>query len=169
MSMEFNKLFAAVLVAGIIAMLAGFISHQVFRHEPLKENAYPIAVADAPTAGGAVAAPAVAEPIDDLLASADAAQGAKLSKVCASCHTFDKGGPNRTGPNLAGIVGAKRAHMGDFSYSDAMKAKGGAWTVAELNEFLWNPKKTVPGTKMVFAGMKKPEDRAALIKWLQTQ
>ncbi len=169
MNMECNKLLAAFLVAGIIAMLGGFISHQAFHEEPLKENAYPIAVADAPADAGGAAAPATAEPIEALLASADMAQGAKLSKMCAACHTFEKGGANRVGPNLNGIVGAKHAHMADFSYSDAMKAKGGTWTVEELNQFLWNPKKTIPGTKMAFAGLKKPEDRAAMVKWLQAQ
>lgn len=169
MSMEFNKILAAFLVAGIIAMLAGFVSHQLFHTEKLEANAFPIAVADAPAAGGAAAVAATAEPIDALLASADAAQGAKVSKMCAACHTFEKGGPNRVGPNLGGIVGKGKAGAAGFAYSDAMKAKGGNWSVAELNEFLWNPKKSVPGTKMAFAGLKKPEDRAAVIKWLQSQ
>lgn len=169
MSMEFNKLLAAVLVAGILAMLAGFISDLAFHSEKMAENAYPIAVSDAPAAAGTPAAPATAEPIDELLAAADPAQGAKVSKMCAACHTFEKGGANRVGPNLSGIVGATKAASPGFAYSDALKARGGTWTVSELNEFLWNPKKTVPGTKMAFAGLKKPEDRAAVVKWLQSQ
>jgi cytochrome c len=167
MNMETNKLLAAILVAGIIAMLAGFIAHKTTETEKLKENAYKIEVADAPAAGAA-AAPATAEPIADLLPKADAAQGEKISKICGSCHTFGKGEPNRIGPNLAGVVGRARASIADFAYSDAMKAKGGSWNADSLNEFLWAPQKFVPGTKMTFAGLKKPEDRAALIKWLET-
>lgn len=167
MDMETNKILAAVLVAGIIAMLAGFLAHQLVGSEKLAENAYKIegVVAAAP---GAAAAPTSAEPIKDLLPNADVAQGEKVSKICASCHTFGKGEANRIGPNLSGIVGKPHASVAGFAYSDALKAKGGKWDTESLNEFLWSPKKFVAGTKMTFAGLKKPEDRAALIKWLQT-
>jgi cytochrome c len=166
--METNKILAAFLVTGIIAMLAGFISSKVIQPETLAENAYKIE-AIAPAGGAAPAAAAIAEPIKDLLAKADPAQGEKVSKVCGSCHTFGKGEPNRVGPNLAGIIGRARGAAAGFAYSDAMKAKGGSWDADSLNEFLWSPKAFVPGTKMGFAGLKKPEDRAALIKWLQAQ
>lgn len=170
MNMESNKILAAFLVAGIIAMTTGFVSHLAYHKEPLAEDAFKIEVADAGTAVTAgAAAPQVAEPIDALIAAADIAQGEKLAKMCAACHTFDAGGANRVGPNLAGILGAGKAKVAGFAYSDAMKAKGGSWDVAELNEFLWNPKKTVPGTKMAFAGLKKPEDRAAVVKFLQSK
>lgn len=170
MNMEFNKIFAAILLAGIVAMLAGFVSGITYHPQVLKENAFPIEVAEA-TAGaaGEAAAPKGPEPIEDLIASADIAHGEKLSKVCAACHTFDAGGPARVGPNLHGIIGAKHAHMAGFAYSDAMKAKSGeVWTREAINEFLWNPKKALPGTKMVYAGMKKPEDRAAMVKYLES-
>lgn len=169
MNMEQNKILAAILVAGIVSMLAWFVSYSVYHPKDLEQDAYPIAVADAPAAGGVAAAPATAEPIDDLMASADVAQGEKIAKVCAACHTFDAGGANKVGPNLAGTMGKAKAGHAGFSYSDAMKAKGGTWTVADMNEFLWNPKKFVPGTKMAFAGLKKPEDRAAVIKYLQSK
>jgi cytochrome c len=169
MGMEFNKIFAALLVAGIVAMFSGFIAHLVIHPKHVEEDAYKVEVADTGAAGGGAAAPAEAEPIADLMAGADVAQGEKVAKVCAACHTFESGGANKVGPNLAGIVGAKHAHKGDFAYSDAMKTKSGdTWSVDALNSFLWNPKKAIPGTKMTFAGVKKPEDRAALIKWLQT-
>lgn len=169
MNMEQNKILAAILVAGIIAMLAGFVAHLVVHPHALEENAFKIEGVVAAMPGNATAAPAEAEPINDLLVTANATQGEKISKVCASCHTFDKGGPHRVGPNLSGIVGAKHAHAGDYAYSDAMKASSGNWDTDSLNKFLWSPKKFIPGTKMSFAGLKKPEDRAALIKWLQTQ
>jgi cytochrome c len=169
MNMEFNKIFAAVLIAGILAYLGGFAANILIHPKHLAENAFKIEVAETSGAPGA-AAPAEAEPVDELMAAADPAQGEKVAKVCAACHTFDSGGANKVGPNLAGIMSAKHAHKGDFSYSDAMKEKSGeTWTVDSMNKFLWNPKKTIPGTKMTFAGIKKPEDRAALIKWLETQ
>lgn len=170
MNMEFNKLFAALLVAGITAMLGGFVAKLFVHPHALAENAYKIEVAEADTSGVAGAAPAAPEPIGDLMATADAAHGEKVSKVCAACHTFDKGGANKVGPNLFGIIGAAHAHQGDFAYSDAMNAKKSEkWTEEAMNHFLWNPKKAIPGTKMTFAGIKKPEDRAALVKWLEAQ
>lgn len=167
MSLKWNKIFAAILVAGIVAKLSGFVAGAVFHVEELEKNAYEIAVADAPTAGGAVAE-AVAEPILALLANADITTGEKLSKACAACHTFEKGGSNGVGPNLWGVVGAdKGAHAG-FAYSDAMLAKEGTWNYQSLNTFLWKPKKYVEGTKMNYIGLKKPEQRADLIAWLRT-
>lgn len=169
MNMETNKIFAALLVAGIVAMLGGFVTQHIFPPEKLSENAYPIEVADADPAAGGDAAPAGPEPIEDLMASADIAEGEKLFRVCAACHTSEKGGPNKVGPNLFRIVGAPHAHIDGFAYSDAMKAKSGeAWTREALNEFLWNPRKALPGTKMVYVGMRRPEQRAAMIKWLET-
>lgn len=168
MNMESNKILAAFLVAGIIAMLAGLFSHKAIEPKKLAENAYKIEGVTAAAGGGVPAAAETAEPIKDLLAKADPAAGEKISKICASCHTFAKGEPNRIGPNLAGIVGRARGSAPGFAYSDAIKAKGGNWDADSLNEFLWSPKKFVPGTKMTFVGLKKPEDRAALIKWMET-
>lgn len=169
MDMELNKILASVLTAGIIAMLSWFVaSHVLYHPEKLEKNAYEIASAEGEAAApGAAAAPAEAEPID--IEAADMAKGEKLAKVCAACHTFDQGGANKVGPNLFGVVGGKSAHTAGFAYSDAMKGFAGKWDYETLNKFLWSPKKTVPGTKMTFAGMKKPEDRAAVIKWLATQ
>ncbi len=107
--------------------------------------------------------------IGDLLKAADPAAGAKVAAKCKACHGFDKGGPNKVGPNLWDIVGAKQAHLGDaFKYSDALKGLGGEWTYDALDKFLTAPKEYVPGTKMVFPGLKKPEDRAAVIAYLRS-
>ncbi len=169
MNMEVNKIFAAILTAGIVGMLCWFISHEVYEKEPLEKNAYEIA--GVPSGGESGAAPAAAEkaePID--VSKGDVALGAKISSVCASCHSLGKGEPAKIGPNLFGVVGGPHAHMEGYAYSDAMKAHASEkWTEAALNEFLWNPQKTIPGTKMTFMGLKKPEERAAIIHWLETQ
>jgi cytochrome c len=103
-----------------------------------------------------------------LLASADPADGEKVFKKCKACHTAEQGGPNRVGPNLWNVVGGPKAHAEGFSYSDAITGLGGDWTYADLNAFLEKPKDYAPGTKMTFAGLKKPEDRAAVIAYLRT-
>lgn len=168
MDMEFNKIFAAVLTAGIIATTAGFLSAHVLYHPKFPEKSgYEIAASEDDGSGATQAAATGPEPID--VASADIAKGEKLAKVCAACHTFDKGGANKVGPNLHGVVGSKHAYNGGFNYSEAMKTQGGKWDYEALNKFLWKPNKAIPGTKMTFAGLKKPEDRAALIKWLESQ
>src|SRR5215468_2783014 len=98
---EFNKFAAAILLAGIIAMVCGFISESVVHPKPIAQAGYAVAVAEKPAAGGAApAAAAELEPIAPLLAKANATEGANIAKQCAACHTFDKGGPNRVGPNL---------------------------------------------------------------------
>ncbi len=116
--------------------------------------------AAAPAGGGDLAA---------LLAAADPAQGQTVAKKCAACHPFEKGGPNKVGPNLWDIVGAKHAHKDDYSYSKAMSDMADKeWSYAELDAFLAAPKTYVPGTKMTFVGIKKPEERAALIAYLRS-
>ncbi len=165
--MEFNKVFAAVLVAGILAMFGGFLAKQLVHPHKLAENAFNIEAMEEAAPGGAKP---MAQPILAMLATADAAKGEKISKACAACHTFTKGGPNGVGPNLYGVVGGPKDHIAGFAYSGALLENGGTtWTYAELNKFLWKPKDYAKGTKMSYAGLKKPEDRAALLAWLRTQ
>ena len=101
-----------------------------------------------------------------LLAAADPAAGEKVFGKCKSCHKLD--GSKGTGPHLDGVMGRPVASVADFAYSDGMKAHGGNWDPEPLQVFLTDPKGVVPGTKMSFAGLKKPEDRANLIAYLQT-
>lgn len=165
-NMEFNKFFAAILVAGIVASLSGFIASQLVHSEAPENFAYAIEAAEAPEGGAA--AVAMPEPILAMIGAADVARGEQVAKACAACHNFTPGGPNGTGPNLNGIVGHAKASHAGFSYSEGMKAKGGSWTYSELNHFLWKPKAYVKGTAMNFIGIKKPEDRAALIAYLRS-
>lgn len=166
--MEFNKIFAAILVAGIIAMLSGFISEKLTKPHKLKEDAFPVAAMEGSVGGGA-AVEKLAEPILAMLATADIERGQRVSKSCAACHSFDNGGPNGIGPGLWNVVGIKKQSHAGFVYSGVLNANGEEfWTYEALNKFLWNPKKYAAGTKMSYIGLKKPEDRAALIAWLRT-
>ena len=168
MNMEFNKLFAALLTAGVVASLSGFVAEQLTEREPLEKEAYHIEAMGGGAAGGA-AKEELPEPVLALIAAADVARGESVAKACATCHNFDKGGPNMTGPNLYGVIGRNKASHAGFDYSDPMKTAGGAWTYHDLSRFLWKPQKFVAGTKMTFVGLKKAEDRAALIAWLRTR
>ncbi|PZQ45221.1 MAG: cytochrome c family protein [Micavibrio aeruginosavorus] len=167
--MEFNKIFAAILVAGIVAMLGGFVAKQLIHPHKLEEDAFKIEAMETAGPGGA-AAPAGPEPIMALIAAADVAKGEKIAKACAACHTFPKGSPSGVGPNLWGVLGGPKDHMPGYAYSGALLEVGGkTWTYEELNKFLYKPKAYAKNTKMSYAGLKKGEDRAALIAWLRTQ
>ena len=100
---------------------------------------------------------------------ADAVAGAGIAKRCEACHDWTKGGPNKIGPNLFGIIGRPKASHPGFDYSAAMKAKTGAWTYGELFDFLRQPGAVVPGTKMSFAGLPKVQDRLNVMAFLRMQ
>lgn len=107
-----------------------------------------------------------AQSLEDLLADADPAAGAKVFKKCKACHTVEEGGPNRVGPNLWATIGKPVASDEDYAYSNAMHEFGGVWAVERLDAYLAKPRTVVKGTKMAFAGLKKPTDRANLIAYL---
>jgi cytochrome c len=156
-------LFALVVFGGRLIVTGSIINEP----EPAK-----IVVAGAEQAAATPGAPAASEPAFDLAKYvADPIKGEKVASKCKACHTFDNGGPNRTGPNLFGIADAPVTHKGDFSYSSAMtdeKAKIGTWSTDNLFKYLEDPQGMVPGTKMQFNGIKDPKDRADLIAWLKT-
>ncbi len=167
-SNESNKIFAAILCALLTVMLGGFFVDKIIVAEKLEKNA--IEIEGGAVKGGAIdTKPKLPDPIMALLADADIEKGAKISKACAACHSFEKGGATKQGPNLWGTVGAPKGNVAGFAYSDELIAKGGNWDYDSLNQFLTKPKKYIKGTKMNFAGLKKAKDRAALVAWLRVQ
>ncbi|SFJ85510.1 c-type cytochrome [Celeribacter neptunius] len=131
-------------------------------HDGEHAQAYVIATGDE----DAVEEEVVEVSFDDLLASADVAKGEKVFSKCKACHKVD--GSNGTGPHLDGVFGRAVGAVGDFGYSDAVASHGGTWDAATLNAYLENPKDAIPGNKMSFAGLKKIEDRANIVAYLQS-
>lgn len=163
-----NKVAAAVLTAGLIGMTAGFIADIVYHREAPAQLGFAIEVPDEAPAAAVDEAPAGPEPIAPLLASASVDNGVTVARRCQACHTFDEGGAQRTGPNLYDIVNARFAHIDAYNYSDALAGMDGEWTYEALNEFIYNPRGYVPGTKMNFAGIRSAQDRADLIVYLRS-
>ena len=116
----------------------------------------------------ALAAASVCIATSGALAAGDAASGANLFKRCMVCHTADKGGPNRVGPNLFGVVGRKAGSLASYSYSRAMAASGIIWSEANLAPYLTSPSTVVPGTKMTFAGLSQPQQAQDVATYLGT-
>ena len=173
---ELNKVFGAILFAGLTAMTAWLISLAAFgklehsHHERVihyvvagleqDDAMHDEAVADEPEM------PAMS--LAELLADADPVKGQKVFKKCAACHTVDEGGKNKVGPNLWNIVNRPIAAHEGFAFSDAMAALEGNWDFERLNAFIADPKGTVPGTKMAFKGVSKDGDRGNVLAYLRT-
>jgi cytochrome c len=163
---RFNTAAGWALFAGIIALGGAIVSSKYFHDERPEKMGYAIEGVEVEGAGGAAAGPG----LNTLLASADVAAGEKVFAKCAACHTVNQGGANGIGPNLFGTVGeAIGQGKGGFAFSEALKGKGGNWTFEALDHWLTSPREFAPGTKMTFAGLGNPADRANLIAWLNTQ
>ena len=167
--LKFNKVAAGFLMAALIAMGGYKISEMLVPHQKLAQNAYPIEVTQQVASASAAPAPTGPEPVLALLANADVAAGQKVAKKCTACHVFEKGGQNKVGPALWNIVNAPKGQIDGFAYSEALAGFGGAWDYVALNAFFYKPKAYISGTKMNFAGLKKPADRANLIAYLRSQ
>jgi cytochrome c len=170
-SFELNKIIASLLTALIVAMVSGLLAEQFVSPQKLEKPVFVAAGTPAPASAPAptAAAPKL-PPIGPLLAKADAKTGQQDTTVCQVCHTFDKGEPNKIGPNLWNVVGQPIAEdRGGYSFSDALeKHKGEKWTPELLNEWLAGPQNFAPGTKMTFAGFPQEQKRAEVIKYLES-
>jgi cytochrome c len=166
MSFEFNKIVGALLGSLLFIMGLGIVSDGIFSHAHLVKPGYDLPSEEAAAPAGPAAAPSV--PLPQLLAKADVSKGQADTKVCQACHNFEKGAGPKVGPPLYGVVDRPKGSVPGFAYSDGMKAKGGKWTYADLNEFITNPKGYVSGTKMAYAGESDPAKRADIIDYLHT-
>jgi cytochrome c len=169
-SWEWNKIAGAVLGTLLFVLAIKFVAAAIFDVPPPQKPGYAVDVPEASQQQTASAAP-VAEPLPDfgaVLPAADVNHGKDISGRCQQCHDLSKGGPNKIGPNLWGVVDRPRASHPGFSYSSAMSASHDAWSYDKLFVFLKAPGLTVPGTKMSFAGLRSSQDRVDLLAYLRT-
>ena len=167
---EWNKIIASVLTAMIVAMVAGILAGELVRPKPLEKPVF-LPAGSEQAAAATVEQPAAAklEPIEPLLANADPKRGEQLTKVCAVCHTFNKGGANKVGPNLWDVTEEGIAAVPNYQFSAALQSdKGQKWDPEKLNQWLHSPQSFAKGTKMTFVGFPKAQDRADVIAYLNT-
>ncbi|MES2147183.1 MAG: cytochrome c family protein [Pseudomonadota bacterium] len=162
---RFNTTAGWVLFAGIIALGASIVAGETFHSERPEKMGYPIAGVVIEGEGGAAAE----QPIEAFLAKADPAKGAQIFNKCAACHTVTKGGPNGLGPNLWDVLGEPVGQGKGFAFSDALSKKGGTWNWDNLSQWLSSPRAFAAGTKMTFAGLSNPQERADVMAYLNQQ
>ena len=167
-SFELNKILGAVLGTCLGVLSINIAAGAIFAPGKPAKPGYDIVVPEKTPSGAAKPAEDKQQPIEQLLAKAEVGRGENSAKKCAACHTFNKGGRPLVGPNLWGVVGRPKASEAGFNYSAALKAKGGNWTIDDLNQFITNPKGYVPGTNMTFAGVPRGSERADVIAYLNT-
>ncbi|HEV2866880.1 MAG TPA: cytochrome c family protein [Allosphingosinicella sp.] len=166
MDNRFNTIAGWVLGGGIVLLGASLVTGEYWKSERPEKMGYPIAgVVEEGEGGGEEAEP----PIAALLQTADATAGEASFRKCGACHNAAQGGPNQLGPNLWATVGANIAHVPGFAYSEALRSHGGQWTFENLNEWLRSPRTFAPNTKMTFAGLSDPQERANVIAYLNRQ
>lgn len=165
---ELNKIAAAILLASLIAMLTGFIANILYKPNLQPKNrGFSVEVTE-DSHNEAATAPEAEIDIKELMKNANAEAGKEITKKCLACHSLDKDGPNKIGPHLWNVAGAEKAQNTTYKYSSAMKSKGGTWDDESLFHLLHKPSQFIPGTKMSFAGLSKPQDIANVILYLKT-
>jgi len=165
-----DKILLSLVIAVGLLVIVNVIGELAIRPQmapPVLKAKDAVAAKPATPAPEAVKAASQVGDITSLLAAYDPQAGKKAFRKCKSCHTSDKDGKNRVGPNLWNVVGRDKGSMEGFNYSEAMKQKGGTWTFAELDAFLKSPKTFVVGTRMSIKDYKDPLQRAALIGYLR--
>ena len=163
---SFNTMAGCFLASALFAMVLGKVSNALIDPHHLEKPA--IAVPEAAADAGPVPS-AELTPIGPKLKDANVQHGEALFKQqCFTCHTIDKGGVNKVGPNQWDILGRKKASHEGFSYSSALQQKGGEWSYEDINHMIFKPQAFVRGTKMAFAGLAKEQDRADVIAYLRT-
>jgi len=151
----------AILVVAFVTIVADL----TYRPKLITKRGFEIELSpDGKPVAKKIEAPVV---LADLMKIADADRGAKIFKKCASCHNVQKGEGSKVGPALYGVVGRAKGTFAGFSYSDGLKTKGGVWDRESINQFITKPKDYISETKMAFAGLKKPQDRADVIIYLE--
>jgi cytochrome c len=161
---RFNTIAGWVLFAGIVALGSSIVAGEVFKSERPEKMGYPIAGVEQEGEGAAAAE----QPIEVYLAKADPAKGSQVFNKCMACHNADKGGANQLGPNLWDVIGEPIGQGKGFAFSDALSKKGGNWNWDNLSQWLTSPRNFAPGTKMTFAGLSNPQDRADVIAFLNS-
>ncbi|HTM76776.1 MAG TPA: cytochrome c family protein, partial [Devosia sp.] len=170
-SFEFNKIMGAVLGTLLFVMGIGFVAEAIYAPRENIGPGYALPEPDVTADAGAATDAPAAVPLAVLLASADATRGQAAVRKCQSCHNFGEGEPSKAGPHLYGIVGRPEGDIADFTYSSGMSehhAAGDVWSYENLNTFITAPKAYVADTKMNFAGVKSPAERADILAYLQT-
>lgn len=166
-SFEFDKIAGAVLGTALMVFGLQSLSGYIFHAEKPEKQGFAIEVAEAGSGEEPAGGEEPAVSLGTLLAAAEAAKGQSVAKACTACHDLAKGGPNKVGPNLWGIVGRKHGAAPGFTYSEAMAAKSAEdWSYEALNAFIKAPKVAIAGTKMAYGGLKKDKDRADLLAYL---
>ena len=166
-SFELNKIIAAILMVALLVIGIGKFSDIIFHVNKPETPGYTVEVEQVATLSTSVKN-TVVEKIDitALMVMGDVANGEKIFKKCAACHSINKGGKNKIGPALYNVVGRKIGGVSDYKYSKALASYDKKWSFEELNGFLTKPAKWVKGTKMSYAGLRKEKDRASIIKYL---
>ena len=163
-----NKIIASIILAVILVLGINKITDIIFYVEKPEKSAYQVASVSTATTTEKTSASSSSGSgeIMALLASASVADGEKVFKKCAACHSIAKGGGNKIGPGLWNVLGRQAGSISDYKYSKAMAAHAKPWSLEEMNGFLIKPKDWIKGTKMSFVGLKKDTDRAAVILYM---